>query len=182
MKLEGNSISERKEFKYLVCAGIKYFWHNTFMNYKFRNYGYQTLIFRDRPSERRQELLLLKKILIVDDEVHLVKILEFTLQHAGYEVISCGNGTDAVEKVVSERPDLVILDLMLPGLDGYEVCRRIKNDHELRGIPVIMLSARDYREEGLEHSLPADAFMRKPFNTDNLIKTIERLTGGDSSC
>jgi len=123
----------------------------------------------------------LKKILIVDDEVHLVKILEFTLQHAGFEVVSCGNGTEAVEKLISEKPDLAILDLMLPGIDGYEVCRRIKRDRELRGIPVIILSARDFREEGLEHPIPADAFMRKPFNTDRLIMTIEKLTGGVSS-
>ena len=118
----------------------------------------------------------MKKILIVDDEVHLVKILEFTLQHAGFEVISCGNGIEAVEKVTFEKPDLAILDLMLPGLDGYEVCRRIKSDSELRNIPIIMLSARDYAEEGLENSIPADAFMKKPFNTDILITTIERLT------
>lgn len=123
----------------------------------------------------------MKKILIVDDEVHLVKILEFTLQHAGFEVISCGNGIEAVEKVTSERPDLAILDLMLPGLDGHEVCRRIKSDSELRSMPVIMLSARDYMEEGLGNSIPADAFMRKPFNTDTLITTIEKLTGQGSS-
>lgn len=119
----------------------------------------------------------MKKILIVDDEVHLVKILEFTLKHAGYEVVSCHSGNAAVRMVRSEKPDLAILDLMLPGLDGYEVCRQIKNDGELSSIPVIMLSARDYQEEGIRESLPAEAFMRKPFNTDRLIQTIEKLIG-----
>ncbi|MBD3178305.1 MAG: response regulator [Candidatus Latescibacteria bacterium] len=119
----------------------------------------------------------LKKILIVDDEVHLVKILEFTLQHAGFEVISCHNGHEAVEMIISEKPDLAILDLMLPGLDGFEVCRRIKGDERVSAIPVIMLSARDYSEEGLEGSLPAESLMRKPFNTDKLIQTIRELTG-----
>ena len=82
------------------------------------------------------------RILVVDDEVHLAKILQFTLKHAGYEVSLAYDGGEALELFEREKPDLVILDLMLPVLDGYKVCNRIK-EHPALKVPVIILSARD---------------------------------------
>ena len=114
-------------------------------------------------------------ILIVDDEIHLVKILRFTLEHEGYHVISAFDGTEAVAKIKSERPDLVILDLMLPGIDGYKVCNRIKEDEELKEIPVIILSARDFENEDIEETILADLLMHKPFNTEKLLTAIYDL-------
>ena len=114
-------------------------------------------------------------VLIVDDEIHLVKILRFTLEHEGYNVISAFDGTEAVAKIKSERPDLVILDLMLPGIDGYKVCNRIKKDEELKKIPIIILSARDFENEEIEEEILADVLMQKPFNTEKLLTAIDDL-------
>ncbi len=114
-------------------------------------------------------------ILIVDDEIHLVKILRFTLEHEGYNVISAFDGMEAINKIESERPDLVILDLMLPGIDGYKVCNRIKKNEELKDIPIIILSARDFENENIEEKILADMLMQKPFNTEKLLKAIDNL-------
>jgi len=114
-------------------------------------------------------------ILIVDDEIHLVKILRFTLEHEGYNVISAFDGMEAIDKIEAERPDLVILDLMLPGIDGYKVCNRIKKNEELKDIPIIILSARDFENENIEEKILADMLMQKPFNTEKLLKAIDNL-------
>jgi two-component system alkaline phosphatase synthesis response regulator PhoP len=115
------------------------------------------------------------KILIVDDEVHLARILQFTLEHVGYKVITAHDGKEAIDKARDERPDLVILDLMLPIIDGYKVCNILKDNEESRRIPIIILSARDLSREQIDEAINADYFMEKPFNTDNLISTISDL-------
>lgn len=115
------------------------------------------------------------KILIVDDEVHLARILQFTLEHAGYSVRTAFDGEEALEKARSEHPDLVILDLMLPIIDGYKVCNVLKSDEEFKGVPIIILSARDLSAEELDEPIGADLFMEKPFNTNVLIKKISEL-------
>lgn len=115
------------------------------------------------------------RILVVDDEMHLAKILQFTFKHAGYEASLAHDGREALDSIERDRPDLIILDLMLPVIDGYKVCNRIKNDEELRSIPVIILSARDIESEGLEEEVEADLFLEKPFNTENLLDHVARL-------
>lgn len=115
------------------------------------------------------------KILIVDDEVHLARILQFTLEHAGFDVQTAFDGREALEKVKQERPDLVILDLMLPIIDGYKVCNILKSDEGFKTIPIIILSARDLSRENLEEPIKADLYMEKPFNTGILIEKISEL-------
>ncbi|MCK4235861.1 MAG: response regulator [Candidatus Krumholzibacteria bacterium] len=115
------------------------------------------------------------KILIVDDEVHLARILQFTLEHEGYDVVMAFDGEEAVEKAKSECPDLVILDLMLPIIDGYKVCNILKKDNSLKDMPIIILSARDLSRERIEEPIQADLFMEKPFNTGDLINKISEL-------
>lgn len=115
------------------------------------------------------------KILIVDDEVHLARILQFTLEHEGYDVVMAFDGEEAVEKAKSECPDLVILDLMLPIIDGYKVCNILKDDNSLKDMPIIILSARDLSRERIEEPIQADLFMEKPFNTGDLINKISEL-------
>jgi len=115
------------------------------------------------------------KILIVDDEVHLARILQFTLEHEGYDVVTAFDGREAIEKAERENPDLVILDLMLPILDGYKVCNKLKCSDRFRNLPIIILSARDLSRERIEEPLQADVFMEKPFNTGNLIEKISEL-------
>lgn len=117
------------------------------------------------------------KILIVDDEVHLARILQFTLEHAGFEVRTAFDGKEALEQAKKERPDLVILDLMLPIIDGYKVCNILKNDEEFKTVPIIILSARDLSREDLEEPISADLYMEKPFNTGTLIEKISELLG-----
>lgn len=116
-----------------------------------------------------------RRILVVDDEMHLAKILQFTLEHAGYEADTAFDGEEAMEKIFRGRPDLVILDLMLPVMDGYKVCNRLKKDEEYSDIPIIILSARDFEREELEEPINADLFLEKPFNTENLLQHIESL-------
>jgi phosphate regulon transcriptional regulator PhoB len=118
------------------------------------------------------------RILIVDDEPPIIDILEYNLKKANYEVIVARDGQEALEKARRQRPDLVILDLMLPKLDGLEVCRALRRDGDL---PIIMLTAKDEeidRVVGLE--LGADDYVVKPFSVRELlarVKTVLRRSG-----
>ena len=117
------------------------------------------------------------KIMIVDDEMHLARILQFTLEHEGYDVVTAFDGKEALDALEREAPDLVILDLMLPIVDGYKICNIIKNGDRFRDTPVIILSARDFSREELDEPLNADLLMEKPFNTEHLLDEISRLLG-----
>jgi two-component system phosphate regulon response regulator PhoB/two-component system alkaline phosphatase synthesis response regulator PhoP len=125
--------------------------------------------------------MAVKRILIVEDEETIVEVVTQAMRRHGYETASASDGDDALEKVFSLRPDLVILDLMLPKMDGWEVCRRIKAERETERIPILMLTARrDERDlvEGLE--LGADDYMKKPFSLAELaarVKALLRRTG-----
>jgi two-component system alkaline phosphatase synthesis response regulator PhoP len=117
------------------------------------------------------------KIMIVDDEMHLARILQFTLEHAGYEVVTAFDGREALDSLDREDPDLVILDLMLPIVDGYKICNIMRKGEKYRDTPVIILSARDFSREELDEPLNADLLMEKPFNTEYLLEEIARLMG-----
>jgi len=109
-------------------------------------------------------------ILVVDDEPHIVQILRFTLEKAGYQVVTAENGQQALERLVELQPNLVILDIMMPVMDGYEVCRRMREDFKMNQIPVIMLSAKGdlpERVRGLEGG--ANDYLIKPYSNDELL-------------
>jgi DNA-binding response OmpR family regulator len=113
------------------------------------------------------------RVLIVEDEPHIVLSLEFLLQRAGYATVTATDGDQALERCRTERPDVVLLDVMLPRRDGYEVCRAMKADPELARIPVIIVSARGQEVEvlrGLE--LGAAAYVTKPFGNDEILEAI----------
>ena len=117
-----------------------------------------------------------KKILIADDEPNIVAAIEFLLQQSGYEVRAAQNGREALELVEAWRPDLVLLDIMMPLASGYEVCQRIRERAELRHIKVIMLSAKGRDAEvnkGL--AIGADLYVTKPFSTRDLMARIKAL-------
>jgi DNA-binding response OmpR family regulator len=115
----------------------------------------------------------LAKILVVDDEADLVSVLRFGLQVEGFTVIDAGDGEAGLRRAREERPDLIVLDLMLPKLDGYEVCRALKFDERYRGIPIIILSARSGEaDRRLAHDMGADAFMTKPYDMRDLVGRI----------
>jgi len=123
------------------------------------------------------------KILIVDDEEHIVELIRFNLEREGFEVIASGDGDAALKKVFLDQPDLVILDLMLPGQDGLSVCRTLRSDPNSRGIPVIILSARTEeidRVLGLE--MGADDYVTKPFSPRELVARVKaRLRRDDKT-
>ena len=117
-----------------------------------------------------------KRILVVDDEIYIVHILEFTLTMEGYEVLTAADGEEALRRLEQDRPDLVVLDIMMPKVDGYEVLRRIRADEEFRQLPVILLSAKGRpidRETGLE--IGADDYIVKPFSPRRLLEKIQDL-------
>lgn len=115
----------------------------------------------------------LAKILVVDDEPHMIKLVEANLQAAGYEVWGAADGRSALEAVERERPDLVILDIMLPRMDGYEVCRRIR---EYSAVPILMLTARG-SEMDLVHGFDvgADDYLIKPFAVNELLVRVRAI-------
>ncbi|MFA6358161.1 MAG: response regulator [Candidatus Omnitrophota bacterium] len=117
-----------------------------------------------------------KKILIVDDEPHIVTMLENRIKHAGYEVITAIDGQEGLSKAQKEKPDLIILDLMLPKLDGYKVCRMLKFDGKYKHIPIIMLSARAQEEDKkIGEQVGADGYITKPFEPQVLLGKIKEL-------
>lgn len=117
-----------------------------------------------------------QRILIVEDEKAIVEVVSRTLRRHGYETASAADGDSALEMAFSLRPDLVILDLMLPKMDGWEVCRRLKADRQTASVPVLMLTARrEERDvvEGLE--IGADDYMKKPFSLSELAARVKAL-------
>jgi len=115
-------------------------------------------------------------ILIVEDEKDILKMLEYNLSREGFKVHSVRNGEDALVSAKSLHPDLVVLDLMLPGLDGLEVCKALKSDSKTAAIPVIMLTAKSRESDkivGLE--LGADDYVTKPFSPRELIARIKAV-------
>jgi DNA-binding response OmpR family regulator len=117
------------------------------------------------------------KILIVDDDPQLVEALRVRLEVNNYTVITAFNGIIALDKIYKERPDLVLLDAWLPKMNGWEVCRKIKEDNSLKTIKVIFLTARTEISNKLIgiKMLKADAYITKPFETENLIATIKEV-------
>ena len=116
------------------------------------------------------------KVLIIEDDRAIVEMLEYNLQEAGYETVSALNGKDGARLAGKERPDLIILDIMLPIVDGFEVCRMLKNDQALAHIPIIILSAKSQETDkivGLE--LGADDYVTKPFSPRELIARIRAI-------
>lgn len=117
-----------------------------------------------------------KKILIADDEPNIVISLEFLMQRNGFEVKTAGDGEAALRLVTEFRPDLILLDIMLPLKSGYEVCQKIRENPEVSGTKVVMITAKGRDIEvakGL--ALGADAYITKPFSTQDLLDQVKRL-------
>ena len=116
------------------------------------------------------------KLLVVDDEPDAVELLEFNLRNAGYDVVSAEDGAEAIKKAKASRPDLIVLDVMLPEVDGLEVCKILRRDEATSAVPIIMLTAKAAeidRVLGLE--LGADDYVTKPFNIRELLLRIKGL-------
>jgi DNA-binding response OmpR family regulator len=122
-----------------------------------------------------------KKILVVEDDADLVELLSFNLKKAGFAIGTASDGTDALKKARSVLPDLILLDLMLPEMDGYAVCETLRRDPATASIPIIMLTAMSSelaRLAGFESG--ANDFVTKPFNLKHLLMRIEGMLGIES--
>ncbi len=119
-----------------------------------------------------------KRILVVDDEPHVVRTLTFVLEKEGYQVLTAGNGEDAINQVYESKPDLMFLDVMMPKKNGYEVCGELKNDSNLKNIYIIMLSAKGQEaDKEKAMNLGADEFMTKPFSPAGVVSRVRELLG-----
>ena len=117
-----------------------------------------------------------QKILVVDDEESLAEFVCRALRQQGYKTVCAFDGDSALSLIYEELPDLVILDLMLPLMDGWEICRRVKSDTETKHIPILMLTARSSAEDVVQGlDLGADDYMRKPFPLDELLARVRVL-------
>lgn len=115
-------------------------------------------------------------ILAVDDEVHILELISFNLKAAGYHVVTALTGEEALKRCEVEKPSLVLLDIMLPGIDGLEVCSRLKGDRTTSNIPIIMLTARgDEVDKILGLELGADDYITKPFSVRELAARVKSL-------
>ncbi len=126
-----------------------------------------------------------KKILAVDDERHIVRLVQINLQKAGYEVVTATNGREALEQVGKEKPDLVVMDVMMPEMDGLEALEKMKADPEMAEIPVIMLTAKAQDADVFSGwQKGADLYLTKPFNPAELLNFVKRIfasqTGDDT--
>lgn len=120
------------------------------------------------------------RVVVVDDDPEMVKAIRVTLKIAGIEVLEALSGLTGLMLVKRELPDAVVLDIMMPDIDGYEVCRKLKLNPDTRGIPIIFVTARSgqrHIERGL--SLGAQGYITKPFTPDELIDKLAEVTGRD---
>jgi len=117
-----------------------------------------------------------KKLLVADDNANIRKVVKMGFESLGYTVISAEDGQQALELIRSERPDLVILDVMMPEKSGYDVCAEMKADAELRAIPVVMLTAKNLEEDQYwGRELGADEYITKPYDPEELERAVERI-------
>jgi len=122
--------------------------------------------------------MTVQKILVCDDEANIRNIVDFSLEAEGFLVVPAGDGETALQAAMTEEPDLIILDVMMPGADGLTVCRELKQNPRTRHIPVLMLTARagkEDREQGLEAG--ADEYITKPFSPGRLVDKVNELLG-----
>ena len=126
------------------------------------------------------------KILVCDDERHIVRLIQVNLERQGYTVTTAFDGKEGLEKIRAEKPDLVVLDVMMPYMDGFEVLKTIRREPETENLPVIMLTAKAQDKDVFEgYHYGADMYLTKPFNPMELVTFVKRITqnptGGDAS-
>ncbi len=118
----------------------------------------------------------MKKILVVDDDPYILMSLEFLMKKNGYEVMIARNGEEALDAVEKLHPDLVLLDIMMPDVDGYAICRHIKSSKKLSDIIVVFLSAKTKEADVKKgYDLGAALYISKPFSTRDLMKSVKEL-------
>lgn len=124
------------------------------------------------------------KVLVCDDERHIVRLIQVHMEKQGYTVVTAYDGKDGLEKIRAEKPDLVVLDVMMPYMDGFEVLKNLRREPETENLPVIMLTAKAQDKDVFEgYHYGADMYLTKPFNPIELVTFVKRIAqgGGDTS-
>jgi CheY-like chemotaxis protein len=118
------------------------------------------------------------KILVADDEVYMLRLLELTLKKGGYEVVSCRDGREALALASTALPQLIVLDVMMPGLDGLGALRQLKENPATQNIPVVVLSAKGHALTRVEAEVAGAAlFLPKPFSPNQLLGEVQKIIG-----
>jgi len=119
------------------------------------------------------------KVLVCDDERHIVRLIQVNLERQGYIVVTAFDGKEGLEKIRSEKPNLVVLDVMMPYMDGFEVLKTIRREPETENLPVIMLTAKAQDKDVFEgYHYGADMYLTKPFNPMELVTFVKRIAQG----
>jgi two-component system, OmpR family, alkaline phosphatase synthesis response regulator PhoP len=119
------------------------------------------------------------KILVCDDERHIVRLIQVNLEKQGYNVVTAYDGKEGLEKIKAEKPNMVVLDVMMPYMDGFEVLKSLRKDPDYAELPVIMLTAKTQDRDVFEgYSYGADMYLTKPFNPMELVTFVKRLADG----
>ncbi len=120
----------------------------------------------------------MQTILVVDDELNIRNILDFSLNAEGFNVVSASSGAEALDVAAKRKPDLIILDVMMPNGDGFSTCEKLKEDSDTKNIPVIMLTARTDREDRARATeVGADIYITKPFSPQRVVESVQSLLG-----
>lgn len=116
------------------------------------------------------------KVLVCDDERHIVRLIQVNLERQGYTVVTAFDGKEGLEKIRSEKPNLVVLDVMMPYMDGFEVLKSVRREPETENLPVIMLTAKAQDKDVFEgYHYGADMYLTKPFNPRELVAFVDRI-------
>lgn len=122
-----------------------------------------------------------KRVLLAEDEPNIAESITFLLERAGFEVTVENDGRGALDAVMADSPDVLVLDVMLPGLDGYEILRTLRADRDCESLPVLMLTAKGQREDReMALKCGADLFITKPFSNAEIVSAVRKLAGGDA--
>jgi len=119
-----------------------------------------------------------RKIVLAEDEPQIARLIEFKLKKEGYDVTWKENGDEALRAIKADKPDLILLDIMMPVMGGYEVLRRLKEDENLKSVPVIMLTARAQEKDVVKGiDMGAEDYITKPFQPAELLARVKRILG-----
>jgi DNA-binding response OmpR family regulator len=124
----------------------------------------------------KEEMLVDKKILVIEDDPATLRLVDYSLRHEGYQVLTASNGLEGMRKVQTEGPDLIILDVMLPGMDGFEICHRLRSEPATAQLPILMFSAKAQeidKDTGLK--VGADDYLSKPADPSEIVSRVRSL-------
>jgi len=124
---------------------------------------------------------MMHRILIADDEPHMLKFIEFTLRRGNYEILKASNGEEALEVASTQKPNVIVLDVLMPGMDGVTALKKLKADDALKHIPVILLTARGYTLDPEEAKRAgASCYLTKPFSPSELLGHVKELAESEA--